>query len=764
MSIRVLFILLGGLIATSASAQLRKAEEAFEHHHYKEAIVHFDKAIRKDLDNDEAITKMAICFWKTNQLPEAEYWFTRTALMNDDPEVKLMFAQVLIANKKYEKAADWLTRYIDSVTDEEKIHHASQLRTWSEALLSGAFKDDDCKVVPASVNSYALDFAPALHGGKLYFVTNRKGVRHRSGQYDPWTSMRFTDIFVADHEGSGAVGNARPAEQFPLTAFHDGPVTFSRDGNEAFATVSDFEDNKRYYDDSNNTRVRIVRFTLSKEGTWVRAEDLPFSSRAYNTAHPALSADGRTLVYASDKPGGYGGMDLYAVDRNAQGEWDTPRLLGAHINTRGNETFPFIHEDGSLYFASNWHPGFGGMDIFRSTADSEGWGVPENLGLPLNSERDDFGICFEEEGESGFLSSNRSGENKDEILYFRYMVGQRIDGQLRECASQEPIANAQITLEGTDRYVDYAFTDSEGDFSFTISEGKDFTITAEKQGFLSEEACHAKTICTLTDVPEGGVVKVQLALAEEPKYGDDLGYLCGTVRNELYGNPLPNSTIRLLHGSGEVIAEVTGSTGAFFLPARKGETYRLMVSRAGFFTAEHEIVLTPAHDGCHEVQVNLKPDRNEIPAPLVLEDLNVDEGVVIELYHIYFDRNKATLREDAIDDLETFYELLQQYPSMRGEIMAHTDSRADEAYNRNLSQRRAEAVRGFLIGKGISPDRLTAKGYGETRLINHCADGVSCSEEQHQRNRRVEFRVTSIDKDIDVKSSEGQRFSDEVQP
>lgn len=756
--------MIGLLVAGAVQSQLRKAEEAFKHHHYKEAIVHFDKAIRKDLDNDEAITKMAICFWKTNQLPEAEYWFTRAALMNDDPEVKLMYAQVLIANKKYEKAAEWLSRYINAVTNEDKIHHASQLRTWAEALYSGAFRDDDCKVVPASVNSYALDFAPVLHQERLYFVTNRRGVRHRSGQYDPWTGMRFTDIFVADNEGEGVLTNERPADDFPLTAFHDGPVTFSSDGNEAYATVSDFEDNKRHYDDSNNTRVKIVRFVRSADNTWVRSGDLPFASREYNTAHPTLSADGRTLVYAADKPGGFGGMDLYTVERNEAGEWGSPRLLGAHINTRGNETFPYLHENGSLYFASNWHPGFGGMDIFRSAADEKSWGIPENLGLPLNSERDDFGICFEEKGESGFLSSNRSGDGKDEILYFRYMVGRRIAGQLRECTSLQPIANAQITLEGKEKYVDYAFTDSDGRFSFTVSEGNEFTISAEKQGFLSDDACNASTNCKLEDVPEGGAVNVQLALAAEPRHGDHLGYLCGTVRNDLYGNPLPNSIIRLLHGSGEVVAEATGITGSFFIPARKGETYRLMVSRPGFFNFEHELVLTPSYDGCHEVQVNLTPDRREIPAPLVLEEVDLDEGVVIELYHIYFDRDKATLRDEAVQDLETFYTLLQQYPSIQGEIMAHTDSRASDGYNQELSQRRAESVRGYLIGKGIAPDRLTAKGYGESRLINHCEDGVSCSEEQHQRNRRVEFRVTGIDKEIDVKSSEGQRFSDEVQP
>jgi outer membrane protein OmpA-like peptidoglycan-associated protein/tetratricopeptide (TPR) repeat protein len=761
MKLRIYIVLGFILLSVASSAQLHKANEAYEHHHYREAIAWFDKAIRKDLDNAEAITKMAICFWKTNQLPEAEYWFTRAALMNDDPEVKLKYAQVLIANKKYMKASEWLTRYMDAITNEEKIHHAHQLKTWAEALERGAFKSEDCKMIPVSINSYALDFAPVLHGYKLYFITNRRGVLHRSGEYDPWTNARFTDVFSADRLDENTFGEPARAEEFPQTPFHDGPLCFHPNGKEVYMTVSDFNERKRRFDDANNTRVKIVRFTKQDE-TWVRGEELSFVSSNYNTAHPAVSPDGRFLVFASDMKGGQGAMDLYVCERQDGGTWGTPKALGTHINSAGNEVFPYFHIDGSLYFSSNWHPGFGGMDLFRAAPDENGWGLPENLGMPLNSARDDFGICFDESGESGFLSSNRGNANEDEVLFFKYNSGITIEGMVVDCATQEPVVNTRIELRGTNYYRDYAFTDSEGRFQFTVQEQGQFDLLAEKEGYEIDEGCPGVATCSTFGLSEGESVQLQMALAKLPEEGVAQVYLCGRIMHADYGNPLKNCDVHVLSASSEVRSLKTGPSGAFHLPVREGEQYEVVVSRTAFHEFRQELTIAPTADQCHAIDILLEADRSEIPPPLTL-DVEVDTGVVIELYHVYFDRNKSTLREDAIEDLDTFYDLLRQYPGMRGELMAHTDSRASAGYNLELSQKRAEAVRDYLIERGIDADRLVARGYGEQQLINHCADGVECTEEQHQRNRRVEFRVIGIDAD-ELKSSEGQRFSEEVRP
>ena len=750
-------VLLG--VHTTFVAQVKKGNESFEHHHYEEAIEYYDKAIRKDLDNDEAITKMAICFWKTNQLPEAEYWFTRAALMNDDPEVKLQFSQVLIANEKFELAEKWLGKYMDAVTNEAKLHHAHQLREWARALNNGAFQTQDCKVQPTSINSEDLDFAPYLIGDELYFVTNRKEVTRRAGEYDPWTNGRFTDVFVAKRTGANTFDDPTPAMDIPLTSFHEGPICLSPDGKEMYMTTSDFDDNKRRFDEENNTRVKVVRMVKVGD-TWQKGDPLSFYSREYNTAHAAISPDGKHLVFASDMEGGRGKMDLFICDR--QGSlWGAPRTLGDHINTRGNEVFPYFDHEGNLYFASNWHAGFGGMDIFKCEKAPEGWGLPQNMGLPINSARDDFGICFDKDGKSGFLSSNRGSRGKDEILFFKYIYGIRIEGVVMDCDLLEPIPNAKLELLGRNYYRDFAFTNGEGRFSFVVQEQGKYDVVASHERFTTDEGCTGKISCNTFGLSEGQRVDVDIALSPLPAAKIDQAYLCGNIIHGNYGNPLSDCDVHLVAPGNEVISLRTGGLGSFYVPADEGKEYELVINRPAFLEFRQPIVIEAARDQCHAVEVGLEPDMNQIPPPLSL-DVQVEKGMVLELYHIYFDRDDASIRADAAEDLETFYDLLVQYPSIQGEIMAHTDSRASARYNLDLSQRRAEAVMNELVARGINANRLTAKGYGETKLVNHCADGVECTETQHQRNRRVEFKVNQFNDEIQVKSKAVQRFNTET--
>jgi len=762
MKFRSALLILGLVGVTySCQAQLKKANDAFEHHHYEEAIELFNQVIRKDLDNDLAITKMAVCYWKTNQLPEAEYWFTRAALMNDDVEVKLQYSQVLIANEKYELAVKWLEKYMAVQTDEDKLHYANQLLAWAGALSNGAFQEKDCKVQPTSFNTEDLDFAPTIHGDQVYFVTNRKGVVKKSGEYDPWTNGRFTDVYSATIGEGDVFGEAKPVTEIPLTPYHEGPICFSPDGKELYMTASDIEDNKRYYDEENNTRVKIVRLKMDAEGNWKKTAPLGIYSNQYNTAHPAISPDGQTMVFASDKPGGRGKMDLYFCKRTASGNWGEAQVFGAHINTRGNEVFPSFDPDGTLYFSSNFHAGFGGLDIFQVHLEASDWSLPENLGRPINSARDDFGITIEKEGNSGFFTSNRNTENKDDVLYFKRIYGIRIEGQVVNCASHEIIENAKIELRGKDHYRDFAFTNGEGRFSFVVQAQGDFELIASHNRFVQDGGCSGIQHCNTFGLIEGQRTEVTMALSPESAAYSALSYLCGNVKHGKYGNPLSGVDVHLVASDGEVVSIQTAGLGSFFMVASEGETYELVVSKPAFNEFRVPLEIRIEKDQCHSVEINLDPDLASIPPPITL-DMKIEKGMVIELYHIYFDSNSAEVREDAVPDLETFYNLLLMHPSMRGEVMAHTDAKAGFEYNLNLSQERADNVMAYLIGRGINPNRLEAVGYGESKLINHCADGIVCSEEQHQRNRRVEFRVLDIKETVGFMSQENTRYEEDI--
>jgi outer membrane protein OmpA-like peptidoglycan-associated protein/tetratricopeptide (TPR) repeat protein len=727
-----------------ASAQVKKADEAFKHHHYDEAIALYEQAIRRDLDNDHAITNMAIALWRTNRLLQAEYWFTRAALMNEDPEVKLMFAQVLIANEKYGDAAQWLTKYMAVQTDDEKLHQARQLHAWCTGLEAGAQPSNDYRVQPLEINSTSLDFAPFLHKGKLYLTTNRKGVVKRSGEYDPWTGDRFTDVFEATRSGESSFGEPVAAFGFPAGPYHEGPLAISADGRELFLTTSDVKDNSRSYDEINNTRLRIRHYLRDAEGIWIETKALPFCKRTHNVSHPAISPDGRTLIFASDMAGGRGGMDLYAVTRNDQGEWSEPQALGAHINTRGNDVFPSFDRAGNLYYASNGLPGFGGLDLFFCALSADGWALPENMGKPINGPRDDFGLFMEEDGLSGFFTSNRNPDNQDDILYFKRTTGIAIEGELVDCATGEPIAHAKVELHGAEYYRDVFFTNAEGRFRFLVQHEGNFELIASHERYRTDGGCTGKEVCSTAGMVEGQRTEVKLALSPQMPADRQPVYLCGNVVHGRYGNPLAEVDVQLVDPQGEVKQVRTGALGSFFVQVDALADYTVQVSKAAFVPQEETVIVQPQRDQCHSVLIALNPDQLQVPEPLRL-DVKVEKGLVLELYHVYFDLASAALREDALPDLETFYQLMVMHPGVRGEIMAHTDARAAADYNLDLSQRRAEAVFRYLVNRGIAPERLTAKGYGETQPVNHCIDGVECTEEQHQRNRRVEFRILEVE-------------------
>jgi outer membrane protein OmpA-like peptidoglycan-associated protein len=740
------YLILSVFLCTTATltAQTKRADEAFRHHHYPEAIELYQQAIRRDLDNDKAITNLAIAYWRTNQLLQAEYWFTRAALMNEDPEVKRMFAQVLIANEKYEQAAIWLQKYMAAQTNDEKLHEARQLHAWARGLAAGAEVSNDIRVVPISVNSEDLDFAPVVHKGTLYFTTNRKGVNRRDGEYDPWTGQRFTDVYAAPRQGENEFGSPVPAADLPLTPYHDGPLCFSADGRELFLSTSDVTDRVRRYDAFNNTRVQIKHYLLGPDGAWVAQKALPFINSECTSTHPALSADGKTLVFASDRESGIGGMDVYFVERSSSGEWSAPQPLGAHINTRGNEVFPSFDAEGNLYFSSDMHPGFGGLDVFRAARMGDGrWGVPENLGRPINSPRDDFGMHFDADGNTGFFSSNRNPDKGDDVLFFKRTTGVRIDGLLVDCVSGAVIPNARVELFGGNNYRDVDFTDVDGRFSFIVDEDVRVRLQATHERYMADGGCTAEAVCQTTGLKSGQRMSVQVAMSPLEAPGFTPGYLCGVVAHSTYGNPLAEAELTLRDEAGNEKTILTNARGAFFTEVEAGAAYEVSVNKAAFIPIHEVVTVMPQTDQCHAVTIALEADRMAVPPPLPI-DVKVEKDLVIELFHIYFDLASSSIRNEAKQDLDTFYQLLMKYPGMSGEIMAHTDARGEAAANLQLSQRRADAVRQYLIDQGIEADRLVARGYGETQLVNHCADGVDCTDEQHQRNRRVEFRIVDL--------------------
>ena len=750
---RVAFGMTAVLFINPIWGQMKQANEAFAHHHYDAAIQLYEKVIRKDLDNGEAVTSLAICYWKTEQNIQAEYWFNRAVYMNEDPEVKLRYSQSLINNEKYEMAIKWLDKYIQAETDETKIKRAQHLSGYCVALMNGTPLDERCELEPSTFNSPSLDFAPHFHNGKVYFITNRKGVTERGGELDPWTSQRFTDVF----EVNGNEASPMNLKGVALSPYHEGPMCFSKGGDELYMTVSDFDEKKRKFDKQKNTRVTIVSYHLEGD-TWIFQGKLPFHSSEFNSVHPALSPDGLSLVFASDQSGGHGGMDLYISHRESKkSAWGTPELFSTEINTEGNELFPSFDDDGNLYFSSDLLIGLGGLDIFKCETTSTGFGKPENLGAPLNSPKDDFGICWKDH-KSGYLSSNRNATEGDEILSFQYVEGIRVEGFVQDCSNGMPLAGAtvKLTFNQEERQT---YTHVNGSWSVLLPMTDAVTISSELTGYETSSACVNEQTFNLTGMLNGDVLQVSSYLSRNAREISSNHYVRGQVLEMPFGTPMSDVRIQAYQGEKQIQSFHSNAWGAFAMVVLPNQEY--------VFTVDFS-------DGRADT-LNFLSSTENLQDPILFEfwtespiakkevvlsaDMPVYNNQVIQLYHIYFERNDISLNANAEGDLDILFEVLQKHPKMKGEIMAHADARASHAYNFKLSQERADAARTYLVKKGIDPFRLRAHGYGETMPKTHCPSPESCSEEEHARNRRVEFRVIDTGEGIDTISRESVRFT-----
>ena len=426
---------------------------------------------------------------------------------------------------------------------------------------------------------------------------------------------------------------------------------FTQDGNTMYFTRNNFNNGKKGRDSERTILLKLYKAT--KDGDkWTNVTELPFNSNEYSVAHPALSPDEKTLYFASNMPGTLGASDIFKVSINADGSYGTPENLGNKINTEARETFPFVTDNNELYFASDGHPGLGGLDVFVTQLKEDGnVGSIKNVGEPVNSKMDDFAFLIDNKTKNGFVSSNRKEDNLgyDDIYKFTEILPipkdceQLLTGIVVDEESQEPIANARVVLfDSAENKLKEQTSDAEGKYDFgTVDCDTKLKIRAEKPTYNTNEI-------SVTIPKESGTTdsKVAIELTEKPlKVGDPL-----------------------------------------------------------------------------------------------------NKALNIEI--IYFDLDKSNIRPDAAVELAKVLEVMKEYPTMKIDVRSHTDCRQTAAYNLALSDRRAKSTIAWLIKNGIAADRLTGRGYGESQLVNDCGceptNESNCTEEQHQKNRRSEFIITSL--------------------
>lgn len=624
--------MVGALFFNNAFAQKAKvvsAVKGYENLSYASSTEKLLELASKDDASAEYIERLANAYYFNSEMEQAAKWYEKllnlTSQVNNESYFR--YAQALSAQEKYKEAKVVLTKLSTINPDDSRVKRFLETPNYVEVIKDSS---RDFKLKNLDVNTAFSDFGTSIYNDVVVFASSK----NQNGKTYGWNGQPFLNLFELNEDGTTneLSGNIN-------TKYHESSTAFTKDGKTVYFTRNNFFKGKFNKNSENTHTLKIYKATL-EGGKWTNVTSLPFNNDAYSVAHPALSVDEKQLYFASDMPGTFGGSDIFVVDLKADGTYGEVNHLGSKINTEGRENFPFVSDNGTLYFSSDGHLGLGGLDVFKIDAKSSALAVVENLGKPINSPKDDFGFIINEATNKGYISSNRPGGKGDDDIYSFEIpeCATMVSGTVVNKLTQAVIEGADVVVKDVENNTVKAIkTNGSGEFQFNLGcKPEQYSITATKESY-------------------------------------------------------------------------TGDTSSF----------------------------TASKNANVALKLQLQPE----PA---VAAVGTDLFKLLNLNPIYFDYDKAFIRADAEIELAKIINYMKEFPSVKIDVRSHTDSRGRDAYNFALSTRRNSSTKAYIIEKGgVSEVRITGKGYGETQLSNGCFNGVKCSAEEHQANRRSEFIVVA---------------------
>ncbi len=755
--VRVLFFLglaFWSLNVQAQSARLRAANKQFENLSYVGAVRAYEDFLRVDKKKDpaesrEAMIKLGYSYRRLNDFRNAErvYGELVKAYTDLDSEIYLYYAQALAANKKYRESQKMYSQYGEKQGQDLR----GRRFTVSYMDMNRFYQDSSSyKLYDLPINSRQADFSPMYYKGGLVFVS----ARDESGPVKrvfSWNQTPFLDLYFHPDTNQLRVPNPEPvrivkssvlggggdvkteasegeAETAPLTKaeifsrtlntkYHEGPMTFTKDQSFIVFTRNNSSKGKSGKSSDGVRKLKLYS-SVNKGGKWVDIQEVPFNSNEYSVGHPAFSADNTKMYFVSDMPGGYGGTDIYVVEYN-NGQWGTPVNMGKEINTEGNEMFPFASEDESLYFSSDGHEGLGGLDVFvAELKDGIAYRGVQNVGAPINSEKDDFGFITDKNRTTGYVSSNRKKGISDDDIYSFRRVCKQLNVLVFDAKTNTPLENADVRILRNGVNQEIRLTSVEGKMDLCLDSNTEYEFKAIKEGY----AMNSIRFSTLTQSPKP-VMNVSIYLERSENT-----LVKGVVKTEVNQKPATGVKVTLRNEKDKSEQTITtGPDGGYEFDVKPNAPYTITAQKDRYATKKTQFSKT-------------KRKSNSVADSLGL----YGEGDIFQLKNIYYDLNKFFIRADAARELNHVVDLLKEYPQMKIELRSHTDARSSDAYNTRLSENRARAAMDYLVSRGIPASRLSANGYGESEIVNGCVDGVNCSEHEHQQNRRTEFKILAV--------------------
>lgn len=624
----------------SQEKKIASADKKYDNYAYINAIKTYERVAEKGYKSEDLFKKLGNSFYFNSQFDKAAKWYGELFAMNTDLESEYYYryAQSLKSTGDIEKSNKMLDIFDKKSKNDTRARLYKNDKNYFDEIKanSGRYKIED-----AGINSQYSDYGTTFYQNKIVF-TSARDTGSLGQRKHKWTGEYFTNLYQSNTDKELNPDSPKKIKSKITSKFHESTPVFTKDGKTVYFTRNNYIHGKKGKDENKITLIKIYKATLENK-KWDNITELPFNSDFYSAGHPALSPDEKTLYFASDMPGTIGQSDIYKVSINNDGGFGVPENLGTSINTEGKETFPYVTNENEIYFASDGHPGLGGLDVFVAKIDTTGVNDVQNVGADINSPMDDFAYIIDTKSRRGFFSSNKNGgKGSDDIYKFleTRKIGcvQELYGVITDLATSKILPNTKLTLyDSKFKLINTTYSDQKGIYTFPVECGTVYNVRAEKEKYSTKEQ-------SVTILKENGKTNLPIALEKSDcvvTIGDDLGKCFG-------------------------------------------------------------------------------------------------------IKMIYFDLDKADIRQEAALDLEKILDVLNQYPKMKLDIRSHTDSRQTHKYNEELSERRAKSTIKWLVKNGIDPNRLSGRGYGETQLVNGCSDGVECSEDQHQMNRRSEFIISDL--------------------
>ena len=593
------FLLIG--VASAQSAKLKRAKKMMADYNYVGAITLYNQILeRKDVA--EAKINIAECYRKVNNAENTEYWYAQVVKLPEaQPIHRLYYGMALQRNGKCDLAKEWYEKYVKEAPDDLRGQYLLKACDYEDELMTKNAGIYEIKTTP--FNSPLDDFSPSITKEGVVFASDReKGTAVK--RVHCWTGNPFNELYNVDAKeikgeecGNYEYGKTQKWSKNVNSKYHEAAVAFTSDENTVYFTRNNYLDGKLGKSDDKITKLKI--YSATKKGdTYDDIKELPFNSNEYSVAHPTLTPDGKKMYFSSDMPGGFGGMDLYVTEEEG-GKWGPPMNLGPQINTEGHEIFPYYHKSNRLYFSSDGHVGIGGLDLYYTDDKGAGqFGEVVNLGYPMNTISDDFGITMNEEGTCGYITSDRAGgAGRDDIYSFK-KTAVPVEIYVYDKATNLPIEGAVVSNNCTGATTLKTGKDGKARMDMKINECCKFVATKELYGPGEKEGCtkNLKEAKLLVEIPLEKLTDVVLQ---------------GVIYDQSTGLPLAGSLVTLTNDCGKekIDSFTTDATGKYNFKLDRDCCYKVKAEKINYLAASSDMKCTKnlGDTTVIHVDLNLQP-------------------------------------------------------------------------------------------------------------------------------------------------------------